>query len=105
MTRDPHANGLLLHEGASLPSADGLIILLHGRGGSAADILSLKTVLDFELERLKLAWLAPEAAGQTWYPNSFLAPRPQNEPYLSSALARIEALIEKLRRPASRPTV
>jgi predicted esterase len=93
MTYDPHANGLLLHAGVSLSSADALVILLHGRGGSAADILSLMHTLDPEIAGLKLAWLAPEAAGRTWYPNSFLAPREANEPYLSSALARVGSLV------------
>jgi predicted esterase len=95
MRPDPHGNGLLLHAGASLASADGLVILLHGRGGSAADILSLQSALDPEIVGLNLAWLAPEADGRTWYPNSFLAPRAANEPYLSSALARVESLVRE----------
>lgn len=90
---DPHAGGRLLHAGASLEAADGLVILLHGRGGSAEDILALKEAMAPELHGLELAWLAPEAAERTWYPNSFLAPREENEPYLSSALGRIAALV------------
>jgi predicted esterase len=90
---DPHSKAPVLHAGAALEVADGLVILLHGRGGSANDILSLKEAMEPELNGLKLAWLAPEAAGRSWYPNSFLAPREANEPYLSSALARVSALI------------
>jgi phospholipase/carboxylesterase len=59
--------------------------MLHGRGGSAADILSMAAhlhVADFTL-------LAPQAPGNTWYPNSFLVPPAQNEPYLSAALASV----------------
>ena len=43
-------------------------------------------------------YVAPEAAGQTWYPYSFLSPIARNEPYLTSALNRISSLIEELRR-------
>jgi predicted esterase len=66
------------------------VILLHGRGGSAEDILSLAN--DFNLP--SLAYLAPQAAGNSWYPNSFLAPIAQNEPWLSSALRKVQTIIE-----------
>jgi len=90
---DPHGEVPVSQTGASLEVADGVVILLHGRGGSANDILSLKEEMEPELNGRKLCWLAPEAAGRTWYPNSFLAPRKENEPYLSSALARVAALV------------
>ena len=86
---NPHAAGELLHAGASLDVATGAVILLHGRGASAGDILSLAT----PLEQPGVAYLAPQAAGSTWYPQSFLAPREQNEPYLSSALERVEQIV------------
>lgn len=91
-TNDPHATGELLHAGASLDEASGAVILLHGRGASAVDILSLAS----PLERPGLAYLAPQAAGKTWYPQSFLAPREQNEPWLSSALDRLEQVVRSL---------
>ena len=91
-TNNPHATGELLHAGASLDSARGAIILLHGRGASAADILSLAS----PLQRPGVAYLAPQAAGNTWYPQSFLAPREQNEPWLTSALGRIDQVIRSL---------
>ena len=94
--QDPHANGALLRAGVPLETADGAVILLHGRGGSAGDILSLHNAIRPDLLGGKLAWLAPEANGRTWYPNSFLAPRAQNEPYLSSALRRIESVIAQV---------
>ena len=92
MNQNPHANTPLLQTGALLAEATGAVVLLHGRGGSAEDILSLAAPL-----RLKgLAYLAPQAAGRTWYPNSFLAPRAENEPYLSSALARVGAVVAEI---------
>ncbi len=87
---DPHATQPIYQSGAPLQTATAALILLHGRGASAADILSLGTAL----APPGFALLAPEAANNTWYPNSFLAPRAQNEPFLSSALSRIETTIQ-----------
>lgn len=78
-----------------------MAIMLHGRGASAEDILGLAG----ELSARDVACLAPQAAGRTWYPYSFLAPIPQNEPGLSSALRMIEHLVQTLEQqqiPASR---
>jgi phospholipase/carboxylesterase len=69
------------------------LILLHGRGGSAEDIMSLAgelPVKDFEL-------LAPQAAVHSWYPYSFLAPIQQNEPWLTSALGVLNRLVSDTR--------
>jgi predicted esterase len=72
----------LLLAGAPLEDAFAAVVLLHGRGGSAADILGLAKVVDVE----GVAFVAPEARGNTWYPYSFLAPLEKNEPALSHAL-------------------
>ena len=90
MSNDPHKNGRVQQFGKPLSEAAGAVILLHGRGGSAEDILSLAN----ELFLPQLAYLAPQAAGNSWYPNSFLAPIAQNEPWLTSALRKVEATIE-----------
>lgn len=89
---DPHANQPVRHFGTPMAEATGAVVLLHGRGGSAEDILSLA----HPLHREGIAYLAPQAAGHTWYPNSFLAPRESNEPYLSSALAKVGSIIAEL---------
>ena len=83
--RGPHEGAQVLRRGAELKDAKGAVVLLHGRGGSAQDILALGEALGGRLLP-EVAWLAPQAAGNTWYPQSFLAPREQNEPWLSSAL-------------------
>jgi phospholipase/carboxylesterase len=87
---DPHRDQPVRHSGEPLESAIGAVILLHGRGGSAEDILSLEQ----PLYRPRLAYLAPQAANNTWYPNSFLAPIAQNQPWLDSALRKVEATVE-----------
>ena len=89
---DPHAGTPTLHAGAPLAQASLAVVLLHGRGASAADILSLAAAFDLPTA----AFLAPQAAGHTWYPQSFLAPRAANEPFLASALARIHTLVRSV---------
>lgn len=89
MSTDPHGPGAVMHAGAPLREASLAVVLLHGRGGSAQDILGLSSAIDLP----GLAYVAPEAAGHTWYPQSFLAPRAANEPYLSSALAKVGAVV------------
>jgi phospholipase/carboxylesterase len=76
-----------------------VLIMLHGRGGSAADILSLAAYLDVE----DFALVAPQATGNTWYPYSFLAPPEQNEPWLSSALEVLEDLVTDLYQKGVEP--
>ena len=90
MIADPHRNQAVLRFGLQLDEAENAIILLHGRGGSPRDMLSLGEALggsDF-------AFLAPKAADGTWYPRSFLSPLEQNEPSLTSALDKVEALVQ-----------
>jgi predicted esterase len=88
----PHANQPLYSAGVKLGAASAVMILLHGRGVPADDILSLSTYLDYP----GLAFLAPQAEGYTWYPNRFIFPVEQNEPYLSGALTVIESVVKKV---------
>jgi predicted esterase len=88
---DPHRNQPILQRGAALDSAKGAVVLLHGRGASAEDILGLAQ--DFDLP--DLAYLAPEAAEHTWYPYSFLSPIEQNQPWLDSALQLVGDTIQR----------
>lgn len=88
-TPDVHAGQPLRHTGRPLAEAGAAMILVHGRGATAESILELAGYLPHP----QMAYLAPQAAGQTWYPYSFLAPFAQNEPYLSSALARLDGLL------------
>ena len=79
----PHHGQPVRIKGESLDRAQAAMIMIHGRGATAEDILSLSN----ELKQPEFAYLAPQAAGNTWYPNRFLVPLAQNEPWLSSALA------------------
>ena len=92
MTSDPHRNQAVLASGRKLPGAAGAVMLLHGRGASAEDILQLGR----EFDHPELAYLAPQAAGNSWYPYSFLAPVQQNEPWLTSALNKLGKIVEEI---------
>jgi predicted esterase len=87
-----HEDQPLLTAGASLDGAAAVMIMMHGRGATARDILALGS----EFDAPGLAFLAPQAAQNTWYPYSFLAPTSQNEPFLSSALDVIESLLARV---------
>lgn len=89
---DLHAAGRVLEGGAPLSRADAAVVLLHGRGGSPGDMLGLAEHLALP----ELAFLAPEAAGRSWWPRSFLAPLEQNEPGLSSALGVVAGLVARI---------
>ena len=79
---------------AGRPLGEGRLaaVLLHGRGSTAQDILSLER----ELGLSAYTYLAPQAEGGSWYPQSFLAPVEQNQPHLDNALALIDALMAEL---------
>lgn len=87
----PHHDQPLLTAGAELANADAAVVLLHGRGASARSILGIAE----EFDTGDVAYLAPQAAGHSWYPNSFMAPTESNEPHLTSALAAVENAISR----------
>ena len=98
---DPHGNQPLERGGEPLTAARAAAVLVHGRGATAGSILSLAG----ELGVSGVAYLAPQASGNTWYPQSFLAPTEENEPGLTSGLKRLASLVEELEAagfPASR---
>lgn len=78
--------------GEPLDQARAAMLMLHGRGASAEDILAFTGLL----AQPGFAYIATQAAGNAWYPNSFLAPIPSNEPYLSSALDLVGSLLSQI---------
>lgn len=92
--QDPHAGLPVSRQGPRPAEARLAVILVHGRGGSAADLLGLAR----ELETEDVLYVAPSAAGNSWYPYSFLTPMDRNEPGLSSGLRVISGLVDELAR-------
>jgi glyoxalase family protein len=88
----PHQGQKVYTAGKELAEANAAMILVHGRGATAPSILELAPVLHHET----LAYLAPQAAGQTWYPYSFLNPIEQNEPGLTSGLQLLADLLAQV---------
>lgn len=84
----------VINAGKNLNKAEKVLIMIHGRGGRAEDILTLATHLNVQ----GYALLAPQATDNTWYPYSFLAPPSQNEPSLSAALSILKEIVDDLIR-------
>jgi phospholipase/carboxylesterase len=88
-SNDPHAGQPVLAAGAALGGAAAVMIMLHGRGANAADILGLAGAI----ERPGIAYLAPDAAGNAWYRNPFMTAAVLTEPHLASALGLVGRLV------------
>src|SRR5690349_1053661 len=84
----------LVESGLPLAKASRALIMLHGRGATAQDILGLHR--EFALKDYYI--VAPQATNYTWYPYSFLSPVAQNEPWLSSALHLLRDLVSDIEK-------
>lgn len=89
MTEKIHEDQPVQTSGLQLEEAEKAVIMLHGRGASAAGMIQLSEELP------EAAYLAPQASRRTWYPHSFLEPREKNQPHLNSALRTVDSLGEK----------
>lgn len=88
----PHGAGQVFAAGAPLDEAEAAVLLLHGRGAPAQDILGLGQALNLE----GVAYLAPQAANYQWYPQRFMEPTERNQPWLDSALRRVREVLERI---------
>lgn len=86
---DPHGDQPVRTAGVDLADANAAVVCAHGRGATAESMLQLASQFDVD----DVAFLAPQAAGRTWYPNPFTAPRESNQPSLDSALAKLDAVV------------
>lgn len=87
---DPHADAPTVTAGADLADATAAVVLCHGRGAQARGILGLARTVDAD----EVAFLAPQATRNTWYPNSFMDAIESNQPWLDSALAVVDRTVE-----------
>ncbi|HEY0513349.1 MAG TPA: phospholipase [Thermoanaerobaculia bacterium] len=88
----PHQGRPLVWAGCPVGEAAAAMVMAHGRGATAQNILELRR----ELAAPELAYVAPQAAGGSWYPYGFMAPMERNEPGLSSGLARLGEVLAGL---------
>ncbi len=91
-SNDPHQNCPIEFSGAPLKDAHLVVLAAHGRYGVSGDILKLASQVNVP----NVAWIAPQAAGRSWWGETFLAPLEKNEPGLSSALRRFSAIMDDL---------
>jgi phospholipase/carboxylesterase len=89
---DPHGDEPLVTAGTPVTDADAALVLVHGRGATARSVVDLGEQLAGDRD---VAVLAPAAAGNTWYPNSFLAPVADNEPGRTSGLRAVGAAVDR----------
>lgn len=95
----PHAGEPVVRAGPPLESATAALILVHGRGSSAADIMRIGPyLLPEEPSREGFALIAPQASFNTWYPHRFLEPVERNEPYVTSALQVVDDLVTEAKQ-------
>ena len=97
--KGPHQGQPVRTAGEPVERAQAALLMVHGRGARAEDILSLAD----ELAQPGFAYLAPQAAENTWYPNRFSAPISSNEPWLSSALAFVGDVLNQIREAGILP--
>ena len=91
MTNNMHKKNIQT-AGKSLKDAEKALIMIHGRGADARDILGVASHLNVS----EYALLAPEATNNTWYPYSFMSETEQNEPWLSSALDLLKVMVDEV---------
>ena len=101
MSTEIHEDQEILTAGSNLEDAEKAVILLHGRGATAQGILQLEN----QLKVNNTSFFAPQAAQRTWYPNSFLQPRENNQPHLKSALKTVNRLVERISKELSREKI
>ena len=92
LLQGPHQGQPIRIAGEPINRARAAMLMVHGRGARAEDILSLA----YEFDQPGFAFLAPQAAGNTWYPNRFLVPLDENEPWLSSALGFVRNVLAEI---------
>ena len=80
----------VLQAGEKLETAQAAMILIHGRGATAEDIMTVVP----EIQQPGWTYLAPQSDGNAWYPNPFTAPIQTNEPYLTAALEMMARLVK-----------
>ncbi|QZP38772.1 alpha/beta hydrolase [Halobaculum magnesiiphilum] len=86
----PHGGQPVRHAGADLADANAAVVMVHGRGATARSILGMAG----EFGTDSVAYLAPAAARNTWYPHSFMEETTRNQPYLDSALAFVGRVVD-----------
>jgi phospholipase/carboxylesterase len=87
----PHQGQPLVRAGTPLDEAEAAVVLVHGRGATARNIVRMAE----SFHRPGVAYLAPQANRNTWYPNPFTAPVESNEPGRTSGLRAVADAVDE----------
>ncbi|MCB9459478.1 MAG: dienelactone hydrolase family protein [Anaerolineaceae bacterium] len=88
----PHSSTPVMETGLPVAEAQAALVLIHGRGAGPQGMMPLLAHLNVP----GYTYLLPAASGNTWYPNRFIVPREQNQPYLDAALGKIDSVVSHL---------
>lgn len=84
-----HSGAIRAAAGTPLERARAAVVMVHGRGDTAAGILGLASAFDAP----GTAFVAPQATHNVWYPYPFTAPLEHNQPWLDAALGAIGEVV------------
>jgi predicted esterase len=88
----PHQGQPIRRAGQPVEHADGAMILLHGKGASADNLIDLPELFDCE----RITYLAPQAEHKVWFPNGVTEPISRNQPHVSASLELVDGIVEAL---------
>lgn len=88
----PHMKQPIFTGGPPPEQASAAVVLLHGRGARAEGMLTISHVLRIS----GVSWVAPQATGGAWYPDSGRAPLERNLPKLLTSFDLVSAILEAL---------
>jgi predicted esterase len=88
----PHADQPIRHAGQPVDYANGAMVLLHGKGASADNLVELSELLECE----RISYLAPQASDKAWFPNGITDPISRNEPHVSASLEFVDGIVDAL---------
>jgi phospholipase/carboxylesterase len=91
----------ILTTGKKLDEAGRALIMIHGRGSTAKNILSISSHLSVDGYTL----IAPQATNNTWYPYSFLEPPAHNEPWLTSAITLLGEIVNDIAKTVDKRNI
>jgi phospholipase/carboxylesterase len=88
--------------GCPLAQASLCVVSLHGRFGNASDgaalgVALLEATLGVATWQQQAHLCAPQAAGNKWYPHSFLFPLAENQPSAAASVRIVRQLVASLR--------
>ncbi|MFT5351236.1 MAG: phospholipase/carboxylesterase [Planctomycetota bacterium] len=90
---NPHIEQAVVKLGCEINVARRVVVLVHGRGQTP---LFMEENVTRPLALKDVAYVAPTAANECWYPLGFMAALAENEPWLTYTMTCIDVLVNGL---------